>query len=402
MLVGIVWIVAGAQKVGDPSGFVRATRAYDATPEWLTKAIGYGLPYLEMTLGALLLVGFATQLAAALSALLFVVFVVGIAQASSRGISLDCGCFGGGGKLAAGQHTSYTTDILRDVGLLIAALYLIVWPVTKYAVDDLVRSGGKDARAQPRVGPRRTKEAQARLVALRAQRRKEATRRVQLASAGGLVVLVAVGLIGVAVGASRVKALVVVPTGAIDNAVVVGKPTAPVTVDVYEDFICPICGQFEKSVGPTVTQLASSGKAKFRYHMVAYLDRSSSPAGYSTRAANAAAAAMVAGKFTQFHQALYGNQPAENSAGLSNQQLIDLGTRAGITGPAFAAAVNKGTYKGWVGRVTDAASKSQVTGTPTIRIGDKAVTMTVTGSGGYPPDGPTLSKAIADATPKAK
>jgi protein-disulfide isomerase len=402
ILVGVVFIVAGAQKVGDPAGFVRATRAYDATPEWLSKAIGYGLPYLEIGLGALLVVGFATRFAAIVAALLFIVFLIGIIQASARGLQLECGCFGGGGELAAGQQTAYGMDILRDIGLLIAALFVVLWPRTKYGVDDLVRAGGKDARTAPRVGPRRTKEAQRRLAALQVQRQKEASRRVQLASAGGAALLVAVGLIGVAVGANRVKAPVVVPAGAVGDSITVGKATAPVTVDLYEDFICPVCQQFEKTNGTTIAQLASSGQAKFRYHMLNFLSANSSPAGYSRRAANAGAAAEAAGHFTAFHKLLYDNQPAEGSAGLSNAQLISYGKKAGITAATFADAVNKGTYNGWVDQVTDNASKDNVTGTPTVKIGNKTISMKVNGQDGYPPDAATLKKAIADATPAKK
>ncbi|MGI8868658.1 MAG: MauE/DoxX family redox-associated membrane protein [Mycobacteriales bacterium] len=403
ILLGVVWIVAAAQKVGDPAAFVRAVRAYDATPEWLSTAIGYGLPYLEFGLGALLIAGLATRLGAALSGLLMIAFIIGIAQASARGLQLACGCFGGGGQLRAGQTTSYTADILRDVALLIAAVLLAVWPVTKFGLDDLVRRGGADSRASVRVGPRRTKQAQAKLAALQVKRRKEAGRRVQIASAAGMVILIAIGLIGIAVQDHRIKTQVVVPAAAQGTAIVVGKASAPVTVDVYEDFICPVCGDFESSsTGSAVSQLVNSGKARFRYHMVDYLDASSKPAGYSTRAANAAAAAAVAGKFAAYHAILFKNQPAENSAGLSNTQLISYGTKVGITSADFATAVHKGTYAGWVKRVANDASKSNVTGTPTVRINGKDVTRTVNGSAGYPPDAATLKKAVADATSSTK
>ena len=80
-----------------PRTFVQAVRAYDATPEWLSKAIGYGMPVLELCLGVLLIVGIMVRIAAAVSALLLLVFLIGIIQAAARGIQLECGCFGGGG-----------------------------------------------------------------------------------------------------------------------------------------------------------------------------------------------------------------------------------------------------------------------------------------------------------------
>src|SRR5205814_845409 len=96
-------------------------RAFDVTPEWLSKAIGYGLPVLELAIGILLVVGVTVRVSAAVSAFLLLVFLVGLVQAAARDIQLECGCFGGGGSTDAG--TSYTLDILRDVGLLIVAAY---------------------------------------------------------------------------------------------------------------------------------------------------------------------------------------------------------------------------------------------------------------------------------------
>jgi uncharacterized membrane protein YphA (DoxX/SURF4 family) len=85
--------------------------------------------------------GLATRLAAVISAALFAVYIVGIAAAWARGLSIDCGCFGGGGQLAAGQHPSYVPDILRDVGLLLVAGFLVVWPRTRLAIDEWLLVG---------------------------------------------------------------------------------------------------------------------------------------------------------------------------------------------------------------------------------------------------------------------
>jgi hypothetical protein len=98
LVLGGVFLWAGWEKLADPRGFVQAVRAYDVTPEWLSKAIGYGLPVLEVCLAALLIVGVITRIAAAVSAALMLVFLIGIVQAAIRGLKLECGCFGGGGS----------------------------------------------------------------------------------------------------------------------------------------------------------------------------------------------------------------------------------------------------------------------------------------------------------------
>src|SRR5579875_1309390 len=122
LLLAAVWIWAAVSKLSDPLQFVQAVRAYDATPDWLSRAIGYGLPVLELCLGIVLAVGIMVRISAIVSGLLFVVFLIGIIQAAARGIQLECGCFGGGGQITGG--TTYTWDIIRDLLLLIAAVYL--------------------------------------------------------------------------------------------------------------------------------------------------------------------------------------------------------------------------------------------------------------------------------------
>jgi protein-disulfide isomerase len=65
---------------------------------------------------------------------------------------------------------------------------------------------------------------------------------------------------------------------------------------------------------------------------------------------------------------LFANQPAEGTAGLSDDELIDLGRRAGAGGDAFASCVKSLRYESWTKTVTDAASKDGVNGTPTVRV----------------------------------
>jgi hypothetical protein len=57
-----------------------------------------------------------------------------VASAAARGLSIDCGCFGGGGEVEPGQ-TAYTAEILRDVGLLVLAVYLAIRPDTPLSID---------------------------------------------------------------------------------------------------------------------------------------------------------------------------------------------------------------------------------------------------------------------------
>jgi uncharacterized membrane protein YphA (DoxX/SURF4 family) len=137
LVVGGVWIVAGALKVTDPAGSVRAVRAYDLLPESVVPAVGHLLPMAEILLGTTLVLGLLTRVGGVLSSLLFVAFIVGISSAWARGLQIDCGCFGGGG-LDTEATSKYPWEIARDVGLLLGSLWLVWRPVTRWSLDSVL------------------------------------------------------------------------------------------------------------------------------------------------------------------------------------------------------------------------------------------------------------------------
>jgi protein-disulfide isomerase len=374
VLLAGVWAWAAIGKLGDPAASVRAVRAYRLLPEWLAQGVGYGLPFLELALAVLLLVGLATRLAAVVSAALLVVFLAGIVSAAARGLQIDCGCFGGGGDLAAGQSTRYTTEIVRDSALLLVALALARWPRGRLALDDGVRRTGEGSVPEVRVGPRRTAEARRRAAELEQRRRAAGDRRVRLAGALAGVLLVLVTGAGVAVQAVRVGG----PAGprpqavTLDGGVSLGRDSARVVIDLYEDPQCPSCRQFEIEAGPALADWVDSGLARVRYHVVSFLDRASTNR-FSSRAANAMYCAADAGAFLRFHDLIYANQPPEGGAGQTDDQLVALGTRAGISSDAFGQCVRTGRYADFVARITDKSSKDGVLGTPTVLVDDKPV-----------------------------
>jgi uncharacterized membrane protein YphA (DoxX/SURF4 family) len=134
LVVAGTLLVAGGIKAMDTSASVRAVTAYELLPVPLAEVVGYALPWVEIALALLLLAGIMTRFAATASLALFVVFVVGIGSAWARGLSIDCGCFGGGGQVASDQ-TAYLSEIVRDVLLIAVAAWLVRWPVTRFAVD---------------------------------------------------------------------------------------------------------------------------------------------------------------------------------------------------------------------------------------------------------------------------
>jgi uncharacterized membrane protein YphA (DoxX/SURF4 family) len=137
LVTGGVWIVASALKLPDPSGSIRAVRAYDLLPESVVPTVGYALPVVEVVIGVCLVLGLLTRTMGVLSALLFIAFIVGISSAWARGLSIDCGCFGGGGDVTDAT-SKYPWEIARDVGLLLLSAWLVVWPRTHMSLDAVV------------------------------------------------------------------------------------------------------------------------------------------------------------------------------------------------------------------------------------------------------------------------
>jgi protein-disulfide isomerase len=218
-----------------------------------------------------------------------------------------------------------------------------------------------------------TKERAAAKRIVEQQKAAERRRAVTLWTTVAVVAfLLIAGLIGWGVLASQKDdtAGAATPPGTVDNGTAFAVGDGPVTVDVYEDFMCPICHQFEQQSGATLQQLVSAKKVTVRYHPIAILDDKSNGTRYSTRAAGAVAAAAGEGKFLQYHQVLFDNQPAEGSDGLDAAKLIELGKTAGL-GDTFAAAVNDGRYDGWATKVTEESSKRGVVGTPTVLVNGK-------------------------------
>ncbi len=156
-------------------------------------------------------------------------------------------------------------------------------------------------------------------------------------------------------------------------SVTIGKSSAPTTIALYEDFQCPICRAFEAATGAQVRAAIAAGTVKVEYHMVAFLDQSSTT-NYSSRALNAAMVVLdTAGPevFSKYHTLLYDNQPAEGSAGLADQQLIDYAVQAGAEKSKITGPIDDNVYHQWVLNATDQMSKNGVTGTPTVSINGK-------------------------------
>jgi uncharacterized membrane protein YphA (DoxX/SURF4 family) len=111
-----------------------AVRAYEMLPIPIANFLGYTLPWIEIGLGLLLIVGVTVKISGALGGLTMLAFIIAIAQAWARGLSIDCGCFGGGGAIDP-EDTKYLSEIIRDIGLMGLGIFLYLYPKGRFAIE---------------------------------------------------------------------------------------------------------------------------------------------------------------------------------------------------------------------------------------------------------------------------
>lgn len=179
------------------------------------------------------------------------------------------------------------------------------------------------------------------------------------------------------------------------GAIPVGQAAAPVTLEIYLDYMCPACGRFEHANNAEIARLIQAGTVKLELRPIAFLDKQSNGTRYSTRAANAVATVVdkAPASVWAFTTALYDHQPEEGSTGLTDDQIGDLAKNVGIP-QEIVDAFQAGTFEPWVAKVTNDAFANGVQGTPTVKIDGKVFQGDVYSTG-------PLTQAI-EAAAKAK
>ncbi|MFJ8127096.1 DsbA family protein [Streptomyces hydrogenans] len=236
------------------------------------------------------------------------------------------------------------------------------------------------------------------------EKAREKQRRVLIVTAGVVGVLGLAAVVGV-IAASGDKDTgsdkagpVVAPAGSIEGdkpAIPTGKADAPSTLQVWEDFRCPACAQFENVMRDSIHELEAAGALKAEYHLATLIDGNMGGSG-SLRAANAAACAQDAGKFTAYHDTLYTNQPQETDDAFGNNaKLIELAAKVpGLDTPSFRSCVEDGTHDGWVEKSNEAFQAGGFRGTPSVLLNGESIFPT---KGGEQISPENLKKWVAEA-----
>jgi protein-disulfide isomerase len=194
--------------------------------------------------------------------------------------------------------------------------------------------------------------------------------------------------------ASTGAALVVPSATAADSladGTTLGRPAAPVTVEVWSDYQCPFCGQFARSYLPRlVDDFVAPGSVRILAEDIAFLDRGSSTE--STDAAAAASCAAPQGRFWAFHDLLMWNQSGENAGAFSDRRLQAMAARLDLDVGAWNACRVAGSTARGVADRTGRASALGIVSTPTLVINGQAIV-------GLPKTYDMLAAAIRAAIP---
>lgn len=189
------------------------------------------------------------------------------------------------------------------------------------------------------------------------------------------VLLVMQGTAPKSIDTSNIKASVVqVPVDLADGRTL-GKPDAPVTLDVWSDYQCPVCGQFAELVEPSLIRTyVTGGTLRIVDHDAAFQgQRSSSSFDESVEAAAGARCAVDQGQYWQFHNLLFANQVGENQGAFSDERLRAIATKAGLDVKAWDACRATGEQQAAVRAETAAAVKAGVNATPTMSINGQVI-----------------------------
>ncbi|MDP3952392.1 thioredoxin domain-containing protein [Microbacterium sp.] len=160
--------------------------------------------------------------------------------------------------------------------------------------------------------------------------------------------------------------------GTAPQSAIVNEETGAITfgegetqVDTFVDFMCPICGDFEDAYGEQLQTAAANDEITLNLHPISILDRYSQNTEYSSRAAASVycVAAEAPDSALDYFNLLFENQPAENTAGLTDDELAALADQVGAGSAADCIA--DGTYMRFVASQTN---EHDIQGTPTVEI----------------------------------
>ena len=257
-------------------------------------------------------------------------------------------------------------------------------------------------RKRPDATSTKAKAAAARAEAMKAEKARQ--RRTSVLIGLGLLVLIGLVIGAVVYANSQTSTTAAITLPAPDPAAALPKSVLPSTdavaygvpygtlsasvstVQVWEDFQCPFCAEFESTQAAGLQKLAADGKVFLVYRPTIFLDSGLPQSNQSSaRATRAWGCAIDGGVGEKYHNTVFANQPAKEGTGYTDAQLLQFGKDAGLGGAAydsFASCLTNNTYLGWVSNSQQAFKDNAVPGTPTVVLDGKELPSAIVSAGG--------------------
>jgi protein-disulfide isomerase len=185
-----------------------------------------------------------------------------------------------------------------------------------------------------------------------------------------------IGIVAVMIALALIV-LLGLPAAATNTAKAVGNSlgdaNAPVQMEVYADFQCPICGQFDRGTLKQIEdKYVNAGKVRILFNHFAFIGDE------STRAAEASECANEQGKFWEYADTLFNNQSGENQGAFSDANLEKFAQQVGLDMTKYKTCMDNHTYLGKIQASSQTAQQRGVDSTPTLFINGQKVVGAIT------------------------
>lgn len=167
-----------------------------------------------------------------------------------------------------------------------------------------------------------------------------------------------------------------------------GDPSAPVTIEVYEDFQCPACKSFSEQIEPEIVDtFVATGDVYYIYRHFPFLD-DQAPRNESDQAANASMCAAVENRFWDYHDMLFANWDGENQGAFNDKRLVAFAEALGLDMQEFNQCFDDNQFKDEIDADLVSGRDSGVTGTPSVMVNGRII------SPGFVPSFTQISEAV--------
>lgn len=137
LVVGFIFLSFSLDKIVNPEEFVRSVTNYQILPLIFTNIFALILPWIELLVGLMLILGVRLRANALISAVVMTMFIIAVANAWAAGLDINCGCS------SATPEKVGLPKLLENTGLLVLSLFVYFFPQKKFTLESFVMSASQ-------------------------------------------------------------------------------------------------------------------------------------------------------------------------------------------------------------------------------------------------------------------